>query len=514
MAWHLLNRSGQHRRLKDLLPTILQLILFLLWFIAQVILLAWMCDAFGLCFSSERVHDPKHWIQPGAGDAVALITVLIFITAVPKLASFGISLIPERLLDTNLEYLMSRIRLSETPARLSQVAPTSLFADDAPSGPAPSVADPAALVLAARIAWKYEHERAYQTRKNIRQYTGIFGSAASLTLTACVALLVLTAHGSALTSKGIFAAWFAGSPLCLPGINVLSAAACDARRAVTLGAMIQACKTDPIAQFAAVIGIAALVSFLRSATVFVKRTALNDMSARAVASSTVELLDAMVAAAALWTFVRFQSIQPLAQDNPGSLIVVGLAAALFGDRVMDFIGDKLRQLLGLAKRIVDGSSADLNGIDGVSESDSHRLAEEGIYTVHHLAFFPTARLFHCTQYSLAAICDWQDQALLIAYVGKARAEVFRQALLVRGATDAQGLLVKRLREHGNASPTAGAASQPSASQKLASLLGFPDEQQARLALEDLATSTVVWRVAFYQSAVEPEVPEPEPDHTN
>ena len=64
--------------------------------------------------------------------------------------------------------------------------------------------------------------------------------------------------------------------------------------------------------------------------------------------------------------------------------------------------------------------------------DYARLIEEGVDSVHALAFFPTPRLFFNTRYSLQCICDWQDQALLLTYFGAARAQLFRERLGIRG----------------------------------------------------------------------------------
>ena len=59
--------------------------------------------------------------------------------------------------------------------------------------------------------------------------------------------------------------------------------------------------------------------------------------------------------------------------------------------------------------------------------------------MHALAFCPTARLIYNTRYSLQRICDWQDQALLLAYVGTSLGTKLREQYLVRGVLDAHFL---------------------------------------------------------------------------
>src|SRR6201999_806339 len=54
-----------------------------------------------------------------------------------------------------------------------------------------------------------------------------------------------------------------------------------------------------------------------------------------------------------------------------------------------------------------------------------------------LAFMSTAKLFFNTTYGLATICDWQDQALLLDYLGQSRAQAWRDNLGIQSAVAAQ-----------------------------------------------------------------------------
>ncbi|NPC81890.1 hypothetical protein HPC49_27185, partial [Pyxidicoccus fallax] len=103
---------------------------------------------------------------------------------------------------------------------------------------------------------------------------------------------------------------------------------------------------------------------------------------------------------------------------------------------------------------------DLSAIDGLREDDAARLAEERIDSVHALAFTPTARIFFNTVYGLHRICDWQDQALLIARVGRTNALMLREQYFIRGAIAARNEALKLLAAAGEAQPEAPAAPKP------------------------------------------------------
>lgn len=129
------------------------------------------------------------------------------------------------------------------------------------------------------------------------------------------------------------------------------------------------------------------------------------------------------------------------QGQTGALLI-GVAVALLGERMLRVVTNRAASMLGL-----EGFSAtqsdDLNVIDGLSEEDAARLAEERIDSVHALAFTPTARIFFNTVYGLPRICDWQDQALLIERVGRTNALLLREQFFIRGAIAARRLALQK-----------------------------------------------------------------------
>ncbi|MDY7231959.1 hypothetical protein [Hyalangium rubrum] len=131
---------------------------------------------------------------------------------------------------------------------------------------------------------------------------------------------------------------------------------------------------------------------------------------------------------------------PPPEPNPlrgrmGALLI-GVAVALLGERLMRVVTNRAASLLGM-EGLAAPQPGNLTLIDGLSEDDSRRLAEERIDSVHALAFTPTPRIFFNTVYSLQRICDWQDQALLIERVGRTNALLLREQFFVRGAISAR-----------------------------------------------------------------------------
>jgi hypothetical protein len=119
-------------------------------------------------------------------------------------------------------------------------------------------------------------------------------------------------------------------------------------------------------------------------------------------------------------------------------LLIGVAVALIGERMLRVVTNRAANMLGL-EGFAAPQSADLEVIDGLSEEDAARLSEERIDSVHALAFTPTARIFFNTVYGLPRICDWQDQALLIERVGRTNALLLREQFFIRGAISARRL---------------------------------------------------------------------------
>jgi hypothetical protein len=123
-------------------------------------------------------------------------------------------------------------------------------------------------------------------------------------------------------------------------------------------------------------------------------------------------------------------------------LLIGVAVALIGERMLRVVTNRAASLLGL-EGFATPTAGDLNAVDGLSDEDAARLAEERIDSVHALAFTPTARIFFNTVYGLPRICDWQDQALLIERVGRTNALLLREQFFIRGAISARRLALQK-----------------------------------------------------------------------
>lgn len=119
-------------------------------------------------------------------------------------------------------------------------------------------------------------------------------------------------------------------------------------------------------------------------------------------------------------------------------IAMGIAVGLLGDRAFIAVSNRAAAMLGTEVEVADPGIG-LRVIEGVGAEDSQRLQEENIGSVHALAFVPVPRLFFNSSLNLQRICDWQDQALMLVYVGESRAKALREQFQIRGAIDTQRL---------------------------------------------------------------------------
>lgn len=303
--------------------------------------------------------------------------------------------------------------------------------------PAADTPDPG---CAARVLsdWDHEQQRSRAGLLRMTQHAGLFGLIASAALTTCALLL----YGR-------------------PGAGLRHAAAFTVVSAVAL-------------------------SFIVHLSRILLRAAHRDASARMFAWATRGELLAILGAVLLVALMR-QPREPVIASPEGFLLAGGVVA-LFGERVLASIADRAVRVLGLPD-VPRRGVEDLPGVGGLSEADLQRLAEEGIETLHGLAYASTARLFFTTPYSLQRLCSWQDEALLQLHLG-ARAQALREQLHIRGA-----LAALRLAER--------LASDGSDAKELEDIvrgLGFAGLGQARLALAALREDEAVWRLRVYASA--------------
>jgi hypothetical protein len=265
------------------------------------------------------------------------------------------------------------------------------------------------------------------------------------------------------------------------------------------------------------VGAATTVSFTLNLGQVLFRSASNDSTARMMAWSARTLL--IVSVATVFFGVAFLSGSGDQSDAKGYIfqgykgaLMVGVAVALLGERILRAVKDRAATLLGVATPAA--RSGDMTLIDGISDEDIGRLAEEGIDSTHALAFFPTARLFFNTNYSLQRLCEWQDQALLIARVGRTNAQLLREQYLVRGAVAARTLAreicirgksgQRTPEEHHDgvsAVPSEDGEDEGAKLRALAKAMGFTGVNQAVLGMRSLVDDEAIERLELFCRAV-------------
>lgn len=295
--------------------------------------------------------------------------------------------------------------------------------------------------------WDFEAERARDGVQRVVLYAGFLGCITSVTL--CLCALLLSGHLAPVTATRT------SLPL------TVTAAVC-ASFAVSIGRIV-----------------------VRAA----QRDGSGKMFAWATRSLLLSILGAM-----LFVLLLAQSKEAAFVSSAGGFIAVGIAVALVGEQFLQTIMERASKMLGVAVSVKSASEADIGQLDGLSEEDIVRLAEEGIDNIHALAFVPTPRLYFNTTYSLQRICNWQDQAMLIVTTS-AKASIFRDQMMVFGAMDAQ-VLAERLMK-----PTAEPPAQTDFSEDdlvdLSKRLGFGTPALARVALHALAEDEVTRRLRVY-----------------
>jgi hypothetical protein len=323
--------------------------------------------------------------------------------------------------------------------------------------------------------WTYENELMRESVQRMARHAGILGFLSSAILTACAVMLLRYAQNAG-----------------------------ELRHLIALS-----------------VGAACTVSFTLNLGQILFRSASNDSTARMMAWAARTLLIVSVATVFLGVALlsgpdeaRDATKGYLFQGYKGALIV-GVTVALLGERVLRTVTDRAASMLGVNSQGPMHLN-DLALIDGINEDDLARLAEERIDSVHALAFMPTPRIFFNTTYSLQRICDWQDQALLIARVGRTNAQMLREQYLVRGAIAARTLareIVGASRASAwKVAPESLPDGQPSLPgeadedegaklRALAKSLGFTGINQAVLGLRSLCDDEAIERLEVFAKSV-------------
>lgn len=282
------------------------------------------------------------------------------------------------------------------------------------------------------------------------------------------------------------------------------------------------CQTRMMAVTAA---SAAFTSFSLSFGRLTVRASIRDTSARMFAYALRALILSVVAAilmiALLWH--HSQAPAPVTTDGvaavkdaailaaqpfkgPTSFMMLGMVVALIGEGVLSQITARAASAMSISTTARSSEGAkELAAIDGLTEHDIVRLGEEGIDSVHALAMASTASLYFATPYTLQRLVDWQDQALLITYVGLAKAQMCREKLMVRGACDLQRKADFLMSQATDGTPDAN-ATRDKTFEIIRSSLGFVSIEQARESLFPIAHDGVIRRLrVFHRGAVSEDI---------
>lgn len=316
----------------------------------------------------------------------------------------------------------------------------------------------------AQSMWSYEASKANASIRRAVQHAGLMGSFASIALMACAAVFLPT------------------SPVHVAGLGT----------------------------WAVAVATAVSITFVLELTTALGRAANDDASTRMFARAGRSVVIGAVAATAASAFLFKEAQGPLG----GALI--GASCALLGPAALRAMTDRASSFLGV-KPAVQPNVLEPTTLEGLSQDDATRLSEEGIDSVHALAFCPTARLFFNTRFSLQRICDWQDQALLVAYAGKEMAGKLREQFFIRGALDAQFLATvmmnvapleagQDMRSTRVSALVLALKSQPDWDKQVASTLGF-DPIRARVAFATLVNDELIDRLRLYWRAATQVSPE-------
>jgi hypothetical protein len=271
------------------------------------------------------------------------------------------------------------------------------------------------IIEAVRVNWSYERRRFLQSLAKTKMNAVILGGAASCLLAIC--LLLGTEEWADGTQKTVRA-------------------------------------------FALSLATAVVVSYSINFSRLLVRIASQDFNARMFAWATRSLC--LVAAGDLVLFAVMYNVLP--QEGGvrtySIAVLMGAVTAVMGERALQVAYDKAVTVVGLPG-VKREANSPLSVLEGITPEDIERFAEEGVDSLHALAFIPTSRLFFNTSQSLQRICDWQDQALLQVYVGSMKAKVLYEQLTIRGVIDLQLLSQLALAEsQGAPLPSAPGASSP------------------------------------------------------
>lgn len=266
------------------------------------------------------------------------------------------------------------------------------------------------------------------------------------------------------------------------------------------------------------VATAIVAAFLVAYVGSMVRTSSHDISARAFAWATRSVVLVAAATAGLAVIISPREGEAPLLGLKGALLL-GLFTGVTGYHAIDTFLGKANELLGI-KKGVERRESPLEAIEGILPEHVARLEEEGLVSVHDFAFAPTPRLFFSLPYGLQAICEWQDEALLLAKLGIDRVRDLFRAFGIRGAVAFRRLAEEELRKLAGGHDGGAAAGHETARQVLVRVLRLESEESLEPFLLAFAADASVERLEAYERAIvlepaqfdkEAGVPDPEED---
>ena len=227
----------------------------------------------------------------------------------------------------------------------------------------------------------------------------------------------------------------------------------------------------------------ATTSFLLMTGRLLVRIAGNDATTRTFANAARSYGLGVVSGGLLACLTVSDADSGTAQTS----IAMGIAVGLLGERAFLAVSNRAAALLGAEPEVVD-HGLELRAIEGLGVEDMQRMQEENIASVHALAFVPVPRLFFNSSYNLQRICDWQDQAMLLVYVGVNRARALRDFFQIRGVIDAQRLAITQ------------DTLAPEVWQQLVACMSFPSETHLRQLFTRMVSDARIDELRVYRGA--------------
>lgn len=193
---------------------------------------------------------------------------------------------------------------------------------------------------------------------------------------------------------------------------------------------------DKLRLFALAVGTSVLATYMLHFAALMVRISNSDINSRMFAWSLRSTV--LVSFASSGLMLSFGIGDTHVVTTWAGAALLGVLIAALGDRAIPLLIDKASAVFGVKLPARDDSFS-LRTLEGITDDDVDRFAEDGVLSVHDLAFASTARLFFSTTQSLPRICDWQDQALLRVYMGPVRMKALADTMALRGAIDLQGM---------------------------------------------------------------------------